>query len=239
VQNTQRVSFGATLGVALGGAATVLASFALARTFVLGNAVVWRTGAAVLVGGGLLLAMTSQYLRAPSFGAANGVTLTRGAMTLLLAALIGVRSGAALGWAVVAVAMVAVVLDGVDGWLARSRNEASAFGARFDMEVDALLIVVLAALVWHLDKAGLWILAAGLLRYAFVLASFALPWLERPLPSSRRRQTVCVLQIVSLIGALVPAVTPPWSGAVASAGLVLLAWSFAVDVVWLARRAHA
>jgi phosphatidylglycerophosphate synthase len=237
-QPEARVSAGATVGVAVGGAATVLAAFALERTLLLGHGVVWRTAAAVLVGGGLLLAMTTQHLRAPSFGAANGVTLTRGAMTLLLAALIGVRSSAALGWAVVAVAVVAVVLDGVDGWLARSRNETSAFGARFDMEVDALLILVLAALVWHLDKAGPWILAAGLLRYAFVLFSFALPWMERVLPPSRRRQTVCVLQIVSLIGALVPGVVPPWSGAVAFAGLVLLVWSFGIDVVWLARRAQ-
>ena len=234
--DTQRT---ATLGVALGGVATVLAAFALARTLVLGDAVVWRTAAGVLVGGGLLLSMASQHLRAPSFGAANGVTLARGAMTLLLAAVIGVRSSAALGWTVVAVAAIAVVLDGVDGRLARSRNEANAFGARFDMEVDALLILVLAALVWHLDKAGAWILAAGLLRYAFVLASFGLSWMRRDLPPSRRRQTVCVLQIVSLIGALVPSVSPPLSAAVALAGLVLLVWSFGVDVMWLARRAHA
>ena len=47
-------------------------------------------------------------------------------------------------------------------------NEASSFGARFDMETDALLILVLAALVWQHGKAGPWILAAGLMRYAFV-----------------------------------------------------------------------
>jgi len=237
-QGGPRVSAGATLGVAVGGAATVLATFVLARTLVLGDAVVWRAAAGVLVGGGLLLAMTSQHLRAPAFGVANGVTLARGAMTLLLAALIGARTGPVLGWAVVAVAVLAVALDGVDGWLARSRNEANAFGARFDMEVDALLILVLAALVWQFDKAGAWILAAGLLRYAFVLTSYRLPWMERELPPSRRRQAVCVLQIVSLIAALVPDVVSPWSDAAALAGLLLLVWSFAIDVVWLARRAH-
>ncbi len=135
--------------------------------------------------------------------------------------------------------MINIALDGVDGWLARRRNEATAFGARFDMETDALLILVLAALVWQLDKAGIWILAAGLLRYAFVLASYPLLWMERALPPSRRRQAVCVLQIVSLIGALLPGVLPPWSTGVALSGLVLLVWSFTIDVVWLARRAHA
>jgi phosphatidylglycerophosphate synthase len=139
----------------------------------------------------------------------------------------------------VALAIVAVALDGVDGKLARSRNETSDFGARFDMETDALLILVLAALVWQLDKAGAWILLAGLLRYVFVAASYALPWFARPLPPSRRRQTVCVLQIVSLIGALAPLVRPPWSASLALLGLLLLAWSFAVDVAWLARRSRA
>ena len=99
-----------------------------------------------------------------------------------------------------------MALDGVDGALARGRGEASEFGARFDMETDALLILVLAALVWQHDKAGAWILLAGLLRYLFVAASYVLPWLGAALPPSRRRQTVCVVQIVSLIGALAPLV---------------------------------
>jgi phosphatidylglycerophosphate synthase len=234
-----RVPAGATVGVVLAGAATVLAACALQNALALGNAVVWRAGVAAIGGGGVLLALVAQHLRSPAFGVANGITLVRGAMTLLLAALIGVDASDALGWTVVAVAVVAVALDGVDGWFARGRGESSAFGARFDMEVDALLILVLAALVWQLDKAGVWIVAAGLLRYAFVLASFPLPWMERALPPSRRRQTVCVLQIVALIGALAPGVPHAWSSAIALASLVLLAWSFAIDTFWLARRAHA
>ena len=234
-----RVPAGATVAVTVGGAATVLAAFMLQNELALGNAVVWRAAVAALGGGGLLLVLASHHLLSRTFGVANGITLVRGALTLLLVALIGVDANDAIGWVVVAIAVVAVALDGVDGWFARSRNEASAFGARFDMETDALLILVLAALVWQFEKAGVWILAAGLLRYAFVLASFPLPWMERALPPSRRRQTVCVLQIVALIGALVPRVPPAWSSGIALASLVLLAWSFAVDTAWLARRAHA
>ena len=101
-----------------------------------------------------------------------------------------------------------------------------------------MLILVLAALVWQHGKAGVWILLAGLLRYGFVAASYAAPRLGAPLPASRRRQAVCVLQIVSLLGALVPLVVQPWSALLAVAGLVLLVWSFGVDVVWLARHAR-
>ena len=78
---------------------------------------------------------------------------------------------------------------------------------------------------------------AGALRYLFVAAALALPWLAAPLPPSRRRQALCVVQIVALDR--VPramASAPPASAAVALLGLLLLGGSFALDVAWLARR---
>jgi phosphatidylglycerophosphate synthase len=233
-----RLHAGATFAVSVAAAALVLAALALERGFAPGQGVAWRAAFAALVGGTLLLGLTARHLSSPAFGWANGVTLGRGALTLLLAAFLDVQGGTEVGWLLVALAVAALALDGVDGRLARRRDEVSAFGARFDMETDALLILVLAALVWRLDKAGVWILAAGLLRYGFVLAGFVWGWLERPLPPSRRRQAVCVLQIVSLIAAFTPGVLPPWSNALALTGLLLLVWSFALDVVWLARRAR-
>src|SRR5690606_3710147 len=105
-------------------------------------------------------------------------------------------------------------------------------------ETDALLILVLAALVWQHDKAGAWILLSGLLRYVFVAASYLAPWLAASLAPSRRRQAACVVQIVSLIGALAPVVPTPASAALALGGLAALVWSFGVDVAWLARHAR-
>jgi phosphatidylglycerophosphate synthase len=167
------------------------------------------------------------------------VTLVRAAFAVLLLALLGTAPTPALGWMLVGLGTLAVALDGVDGALARGRAESSEFGARFDMETDALLILVLAALVWQQGKAGAWILAAGLLRYLFVAGSFVLPWLAAVLPPSRRRQAVCVVQIVSLLAALAPVVAAPWSAALALGGLAALVWSFAVDVAWLARHARS
>jgi phosphatidylglycerophosphate synthase len=213
------------------GAAALLAPWLDDRTLVL------RTAVLAAGGGGLLLGLALRHLQAATFGAANTVTLGRGVLALLLIALLGATSTPALGWVLVGFGTAGVALDGVDGALARGRSEASAFGARFDMEVDALLILVLAALVWQHGKAGAWILAAGLLRYAFVAAAWALPWLGAALPASRRRQVVCVVQIVSLLGALAPIIAVPWSAALALAGLAALVWSFAVDVRWLARHA--
>jgi len=141
----------------------------------------------------------------------------------------------AVAWTAVAVSTVAALLDIADGWIARRTGTATAFGARFDMEVDALLIMVLAALAWLWGKAGAWVLISGLLRYGFVAGGWLLPWLRNPLPPSLRRKTICVVQIVALIVALGPIVTPPLSTIAAAAGLAALCYSFAVDTLWLWR----
>lgn len=229
---------GAAAAVVLAVVASIGAAALLARW--LGeSALVLRT--AVLAGGGgaVLLWLAARRLRAETFGAANAVTLVRAALTVLLVALLGAPPTPSLGWTLVGLGAAGVALDGIDGALARRRGEASAFGARFDMETDALLILVLSALVWQHGKAGVWILAAGLLRYAFVAASWAFRWLGAALPPSVRRQAICVVQIVSLLGALVPVIVPPWSTALVLVGLAALVWSFAIDVHWLARNARS
>ena len=48
---------------------------------------------------------------------------------------------------VVMLAIAVTVLDGADGWLARRSGVSSAFGARFDGEVDAFLILALSVAV--------------------------------------------------------------------------------------------
>jgi phosphatidylglycerophosphate synthase len=228
---------GAAAAIALAAAATVGAA-ALLGYWLGDRAVVIRTAVLAAAGGIVLLRLAERRPPGATFGAANSVTLVRAALVVLLAALVGVMPTPSLAWALVGLGAAGAALDGVDGALARRRNEASDFGARFDMETDALLILVLAALVWQHGKAAIWVLAAGLLRYLFVAVRRALPWLGAPLPPSRRRQAVCVVQIVSLLAALMPLVQPPMSGALALAGFAALAWSFAVDVVWLARHAR-
>ena len=123
------------------------------------------------------------------FGPGNGVTLFRAGGACVFAALAvepGLLVGAA-AWGALAAAAGLLALDGIDGRAARRQGLASAFGARFDLEVDALLILALAALAAGLGKAGLWVLGLGLMRYLFVAAGLAWPALAAPLPPSRRR----------------------------------------------------
>jgi phosphatidylglycerophosphate synthase len=119
--------------------------------------------------------------------------------------------------------------------MARRTGMASRFGARFDMEIDALLILALAVLTWQSGKAGAWVVLSGLLRYVFVASGWLLPPMRQPLPDSRRRQTICVIQVAGLIVALAPFVTPPASELIASAALATLVYSFVVDTMWLLR----
>ena len=193
-----------------------------------------RVLAAFLLIGVLVIVLARKHLPEPSLGAANQVTLGRAALTALLIGLLGERAAPSLAWSAVIIAIIVLILDGVDGAIARRQGRASRFGARFDMETDALLILVLALLAWQFAKAGPWVLAAGLVRYVFVAAAGVWPWLRAPLPPSRRRQAVCVAQVGTLIVCLAPFVSRPSSGIVASVGVAALIWSFAVDVAWLA-----
>jgi phosphatidylglycerophosphate synthase len=171
------------------------------------------------------------------FGMANRITLLRGGAAAVFAglALDPAPLAGAGGWIVAGAGALCLALDGVDGWFARREGLATPYGARFDMEVDAFTMLALCALLLALGKAGPWILAIGLMRYAFLAAGTLAPRLARPLPPSNRRRTVCAIQVGVLTLLLVPPLAPPLSGWIAAAALALLAWSFGRDLARLAR----
>lgn len=194
--------------------------------------------AALAVAGGILLATLPAYPHA-RLGLCNAVTLARLGMTCAVAGLMAapaVLADPVTGWAVTGLCALALALDGVDGWAARRSGLASAWGARFDMETDAFLGAVLSVLAWQAGKAGAWVLALGFMRFAWIVAGRALPWLNGDLPPSLRRKTVCVIQIAALIALVSPALAPPLSTGVAAVAVAALGWSFAVDGLWLWRR---
>ncbi len=175
----------------------------------------------------------------PQLGLCNVVTLSRAAMVAFIAGAVPLAASLpeAAVWLVFAVALLAFALDGADGWLARRSGLVSDFGARFDMEVDAGLAAVLSYYLWASGTTGPEILLLGLMRYAFVGASFMWPALQAPLPQAFRRKAVCVVQIAALILLMVPPMPDVLVTPVVAAAVLLLAWSFAVDVIWLARKA--
>ena len=139
---------------------------------------------------------------------------------------------------IVALATVALVTDALDGQVARRTGTVSRFGARFDMETDAALLLVLSLYVAR--DLGLWVLAIGLARYVFWAASVPLPWLRGQAPARPWCKVVAALQGVVLVvaasGLLPVAVT---TGALL-VSLVLLTESFAHEAwdLWRLRQPH-
>lgn len=177
---------------------------------------------------------------ASRFGAANTVTLTRLIGTSWLAALATAAVVTGLGRpaliVVVLVGTSCLLLDHVDGRLARGRGEVSSFGARFDMETDSAMLLVLSVGVAVLGLAGWWVVAIGVMRYACALWSWLVPPLQTKVFYSYARKVVAAIQgialLFALLAGLVPAV-PRWvSTSVLATAIALLCWSFGRDIVW-------
>ena len=175
----------------------------------------------------------------PRLGMANRITLVRAGIACLIAsrAIDPAPLGARERWLLAAIAGATLLLDGADGWAARRQRLASAFGARFDMEVDAFAILVLAITVVKAAAVPYWVLAIGAMRYLYLAAVRVSPPLRRPLPprpaADQRRKTIAVVQSVALLIALAPATSPGWAAATCALALGLLAYSFAADIVML------
>jgi phosphatidylglycerophosphate synthase len=176
----------------------------------------------------------------PRLGAANRITLARAGVACLIASrAIDLASlGTVERWVLVTLAGAALLLDGTDGWAARRQGLASAFGARFDMEVDAFAIAVLAITVVKAAAVPYWVLAIGAMRYLYLAAGCIFPVLRRAPPArafaDRRRKTIAVVQSLALLVALAPATPPRWASAMCALALALLAYSFAADIIILA-----
>jgi phosphatidylglycerophosphate synthase len=225
-------------GVGVAVLSAVVAALLLSDAGIAAPLMVLAIMGGVILLGSIGLRQAHPHLR---LGPANLVTLSRAGFAAVVAAALwlpgGLAERPAQAWVLVALVTFGVALDGVDGWLARRTGLASAFGARFDLEVDAALAALLCLLAVLSGKAGLWLIPLGFLRYAWVAAGLALPWLTRPLPDRTSRKAICVVQIAVLTALLAPTVTPPLSVVLALAALLALVWSFAVDALWLwARR---
>jgi phosphatidylglycerophosphate synthase len=207
---------------------------ALAATAGLGEAG-WRVGVACALIMATALGRGLARSRAERLGLASGATLARGTLAVGVAALVADSFARPTPVALlVALAAVALVLDAVDGPLARRTGTETPLGARFDGEVDAFLILALSVYVARSD--GTWVLAIGALRYVFLAGEWLLPWMRAPLPPRRWRRAVAAAQgivlTVAAAGILPGALTKP----LLAAALAALAASMGECAWWLWRR---
>jgi len=220
-------------GLAIGSA--VLATLLTALEAVVGlGAAGWGVGLACGFVAGVAVARGA----AGPLGPADLVTVTRTALACAVGALVAdsfIQQPAVP--ALVTLTVVALVLDAVDGWVARGTHTASTFGARFDGEADAFLMLVLS--VYVAAVVAWWVLVIGVARYAFAVSGWGLPWLRSKLPPRHWRKVVTATQGIVLAVAAA-GVAPEWLTLPALAiALALLTESFGRDVLWLWRRRSA
>jgi phosphatidylglycerophosphate synthase len=175
---------------------------------------------------------------------ADRVTLSRAVLVCGVAGLIAETSGtdvsgpdAATG-VLVLLASAALVLDAVDGRVARRTGTVHPLGARFDMETDAFLILVLSVPVAR--DLGWWVLGVGVARYLLLLVTLAArwaPWLRGQVPARLWRKAIAAYQGVVLTVAVAGVLPAAVASVAVAAGLALLLLSFATEVVTLRRMA--
>ncbi|SHK52056.1 Phosphatidylglycerophosphate synthase [Pseudonocardia thermophila] len=198
----------------------------------------WLAGLAYTAGLVWLLASATRRAGEVTLGPAGLVTLARAVLVGGVTALVadGLMTGHVPVPALVGLAGVALLLDAVDGQVARRTGTATALGARFDMEVDAALLMVLSVQAAH--DLGPWVLAIGLMRYGYVAASWVRPWLAGSLPPLLVTKAIAALQGIALVVAVSGVLPRPGATLLVAGSLALLTWSFAHHVQRL-RRARA
>lgn len=176
----------------------------------------------------------------PFYNLADRVTLFRTILTSGVASLvtISVVSGQSLHvWAVIGLAFTVIVLDGVDGHVARRTGTSTTAGAQFDTDADAILVLVLSVSLAPI--IGWWTLLIGLMRYMFLALTRLRPEFDRPMPPSKMRKIIGLGQSVALCVALMPFVPTTIATAIPVIALVFLTWSFGCDILPLEGQSDA
>ena len=141
-------------------------------------------------------------------GLANRLTILRGLLVCTLAGfLFQHMPEGRLAWLPGLLFIATLIIDGLDGWIARRRGETTAFGVFLDRDFDALGTLIAILLAVHYSRLPDWYIAMGMVYYLFSFGQ----WLREksglplyPLPASRYRRVISVLQSTFIAAALLP-----------------------------------
>ncbi len=129
------------------------------------------------------------------FGFANSITMVRIILILLTC-----YYKNALGTLSLFIGFsLAVLLDGLDGLIARKFRETSEVGEKFDMEVDSFLVLTLSWIHFEEDRLSGFILIPGAFKYINEILFFWIPNSGQEFLSKKIRSTIAVLFFISLL----------------------------------------
>ncbi|SMF43264.1 CDP-alcohol phosphatidyltransferase family protein [Pseudobacteriovorax antillogorgiicola] len=161
-----------------------------------------------------------------SWNLANGVTLLRAAVTL--AALCSSSQTLMFGL------LVALLLDGLDGFIARRLRCETQVGSMFDVELDSLTVLSMTMLIAWSQEPLAAVIFLGLLRSIVVVLRFQLwPAVLQERRSSGGRLVFLLSYLVILAQVVAPSSGSTW--ALLSVG-ILLTWSFSLDLIFFMRQ---
>lgn len=163
---------------------------------------------------------------------ADRVTGARVLMCVALFASLALEPAAA--WWKLGLALAILVLDGVDGALAR-RSGPTRAGAIFDAESDGFYFTTICGACHLWLGLGAWIFVIAALRPLYVLA-WAVLQRFRPMQSpnrkgSQRARIIFLCTTIALLADLAPGLPLALKDAITGVAVVLLCYSFGVDTI--------
>ena len=148
----------------------------------------------------LILLAHPQFTPQRGFGIANFLTLSR----LIIQLFLTFYALELHNYLIAGFGFFILLYDGVDGKVAKNRNESSEFGEYFDKETDALFLLSLCLISIFKEIFGIWVIILGLLRYLFGLFLF----IQRKKATKERRSKIgryiYVITIVALLSSFLP-----------------------------------
>jgi CDP-diacylglycerol--glycerol-3-phosphate 3-phosphatidyltransferase len=159
----------------------------------------------------------------PCFGLGNAISIFRGLELFLLAGFLFIpRPPGWAAWIPTLLYTSAAILDFLDGYAARVRDEATKLGEEFEGLFDGAGLLIATLLAIQYGSLSAWFLPFGGARYLYLLGLRIRKWMDLPvfdLTESRSRRPIAGLTMGFMSAMLWPIVRAPASNL---AGLIFL-----------------
>jgi phosphatidylglycerophosphate synthase len=143
------------------------------------------------------------------------------------------------GKIIIILSTLSLIMDGLDGFIARKYNLVSKFGEIIDQESDNFLMLVISISLYLNKDIGLYVFLIPLYRYIFLASMKKYDWLKKTLPISQFRKIACVLTIILMIMSQDVYIDYENTVFLVILSLFIITFSFSKDIIWLYRNKNS